>query len=60
MNDRMHELVVMAAIALYKTKGAIEAIAYLKTKGGFTLTESINVLAQYDLYEDMAKADLLW
>jgi hypothetical protein len=60
VNDNIEPVLIMAAIALYKTKGVTYAIAYLIRNAGMTIIEATDVIALYDRLEDGAKADLLY
>lgn len=48
MNDAMHELIVINALAVFAVKGPGEAIMYMCAKG-LTVREAINILDAYDL-----------
>lgn len=55
-------LFVMAAIAIYKECGVIEALAYLH-KQGYTPDEAVEIIALYDKYCDLCRTGqkmVLW
>lgn len=54
MNENMKLLLIIAALALYKSKGATYALAYM-IRSGIGHDESLDILATYDRYEEAIK-----
>lgn len=60
MNPNMQPLIILGAIALYKTKDRLYALAYLMKNAGMSLEEATDMLNLYDRLEASAKADMLY
>lgn len=48
MNDIMHELIVINALAVFAVKGFAESVKYM-CANGFTTLEAVHILDAYDL-----------
>jgi hypothetical protein len=58
MNDAMHELIRLKAIAIYHEHGIIKAHAYL-SKNGWTTNEIVELFEAYeDVWEQVRNGNL--